>query len=268
MNSIEEQHRAPVSQALLSAFISSCAGSYSGSALNNYIAGLRAWHLLHGIPWNIESNKLRSILEGASRLAPPSSKKPKQLPCEKDTLLRLLTYLNLEDARDAAIYACITVTFYSVSRLGEFTVPSLNKFALDPSRYIMRSNFTVQQDIAGLPILAFRIPVTKCSSEGEDTHSAPLEHLTDPATWLNNHLRINNPAPTDHLFSWKHPKGIRPLTKPEVTKRIHEIVTQYDLPNIKGHSLRIGGTLHYLLLGTPFDVVKTMGRWSGDSFTR
>ncbi|KAG6327954.1 hypothetical protein ID866_11135 [Astraeus odoratus] len=55
--------------------------------------------------------------------------------------------------------------------------------------------------------------------------------------------------------------------KPEVTKCIHEIVTQYDLPNIKGHSLHIGGTLHYLLLGTPFDIVKTMGHWSGDSFT-
>jgi hypothetical protein len=56
--------------------------------------------------------------------------------------------------------------------------------------------------------------------------------------------------------------------QPEVTKRIHEIVTQYSLPVLKGHSLRIGGTLHYLLLGTPFDIVKTMGRWSGDSFTK
>ncbi|KAG6326477.1 hypothetical protein ID866_12612 [Astraeus odoratus] len=110
MNSIKEQHQAPVSQALLSAFISSCAGSYSGLALNNYIAGLHAWHLLHSIPWNIKSNELQSILEGASQLAPPSSKKPKWLPCKKDTLLHLLTYLNLEDARDAAIYACITVT--------------------------------------------------------------------------------------------------------------------------------------------------------------
>ncbi|KAG6329808.1 hypothetical protein ID866_9281 [Astraeus odoratus] len=71
----------------------------------------------------------------------------------------------------------------------------------------------------------------------------------------------------DHLFSWKHPKGIRPLTKPEVTKHIHEIVTQYNLPNIKGHSLHIRGTLHYLVLGTPFHIVKTMAHWSGDSFT-
>ncbi|KAG6328717.1 hypothetical protein ID866_10372 [Astraeus odoratus] len=48
---------------------------------------------------------------------------------------------------------------------------------------------------------------------------------------------------------------------------MQEIVAQYDLPNVKGHSLCIGGTLHYLLLGTPFEVVKTMGRWLGKSFT-
>jgi hypothetical protein len=109
----------------------------------------------------------------------------------------------------------------------------------------------------------------KCSKSGETTQCAHLNHLADPIGWLDNHLRINNPGPNDHLFTWKHPKyGLRPLTKTEVTKRIHQVVIQHALPEIKGHSFRIGGTLHYLLLGTPFDIVKTMGRWSGESFTK
>ncbi|KIK72181.1 hypothetical protein PAXRUDRAFT_181193, partial [Paxillus rubicundulus Ve08.2h10] len=29
----------------------------------------------------------------------------------------------------------------------------------------------------------------------------------------------------------------------------------------------IGGTLHYLLKGVPFNVVKVMGNWARDSFT-
>ncbi|KAI6011945.1 hypothetical protein PISMIDRAFT_118517 [Pisolithus microcarpus 441] len=41
----------------------------------------------------------------------------------------------------------------------------------------------------------------------------------------------------------------------------------HSLPNFKGHSLQIRGTLHYLLWGTPFNVVNIMGRWAGDSFT-
>ena len=34
----------------------------------------------------------------------------------------------------------------------------------------------------------------------------------------------------------------------------------------QGHSIRIGATLEYLLRDTPFDIVKTMGRWSSDAF--
>ena len=61
---------------------------------------------------------------------------------------------------------------------------------------------------------------------------------------------------------------MRALSKKEVTGRIDTITKNNpDLPNLKGHSLCIGGTLHYLLLGVPFDVVKTMGRWSSESFT-
>ncbi|KAG6330444.1 hypothetical protein ID866_8645 [Astraeus odoratus] len=230
------------------------------------MAGLCAWHILHDLPWNVNNDELHSLLEGASQLAPPSSKKPKCIPCERDTLLQLLTYFSLDNPCDAAIYACIVTTFYMVSQLGEFMVPSLNKYTASPNLFIQCSDFSVRQGAEGLPILTFHIPTTKCARQGEDTHCTPLSHLTDPATWLDNHLSLNCPGLTDHLFAWRHPKGIRPLTKTEVTKCMQEIVAQYDLPNIKGHSLHIGGTLHYLLLGTPFEVVKTMGRWSGKSF--
>ncbi|KIK75885.1 hypothetical protein PAXRUDRAFT_171029 [Paxillus rubicundulus Ve08.2h10] len=39
------------------------------------------------------------------------------------------------------------------------------------------------------------------------------------------------------------------------------------MPDLKGHSLHIGSTLHYLLKGTPFNMVNLMGRWAGDLFT-
>jgi hypothetical protein len=55
--------------------------------------------------------------------------------------------------------------------------------------------------------------------------------------------------------------------KTEVVKRIDAIVKlNPDMPDLKGHSLRISGTLFYLLKGVPFDVVKTMGRWLSESF--
>ena len=52
-NRISELECCSVSRNLL-AFLSSCTGAYSGSALTNYSAGLHAWHLLHGYPWMMQ----------------------------------------------------------------------------------------------------------------------------------------------------------------------------------------------------------------------
>ena len=40
----------------------------------------------------------------------------------------------------------------------------------------------------------------------------------------------------------------------------------WGVPWLSVHSLHTGGTLEYLLQGIPFDMVKTMGRWSSNSF--
>ena len=47
--------------------------------------------------------------------------------------------------------------------------------------------------------------------------------------------------------------GDTPLSKKEVIKRIDSITKAHlNLPDLKGHSLCIGGTLFYLLKGVPF----------------
>ena len=37
--------------------------------------------------------------------------------------------------------------------------------------------------------------------------------------------------------------------------------------SLKGHGIRIGGTLEFLLRGMPFDVMKSLGRWTSEAFT-
>ena len=67
---IPDHECCPISGTLLLAFLSSCAGGASGSALSNYTASIKAWHLLHGQSWNIPQDELRLTLQGAARLAP------------------------------------------------------------------------------------------------------------------------------------------------------------------------------------------------------
>ena len=57
-----EAEWAPAGQALLSAFIAHMATTYLGKTISNYLNSVRAWHLLHGIPWALEKRKMDVML--------------------------------------------------------------------------------------------------------------------------------------------------------------------------------------------------------------
>ena len=77
IHGIPEHHCALVSSHVFSAFLSSCAGAYSGSSISNYAAAVCMWHLLHGMEWRVNKIEYKALLEGATRLAPASSKRTK-----------------------------------------------------------------------------------------------------------------------------------------------------------------------------------------------
>ncbi|KAI6140620.1 hypothetical protein BKA82DRAFT_154547 [Pisolithus tinctorius] len=274
MNNIPDSAGCPISSDLLSAFLASCTGAHSGSTLANYAAGIRAWHIVHRCTWDINEREYKAILEGTvthqstTRLAPASSKHPHRAPFTTDTLKLLHGILNKDNPCNAAIYACIVVTFHCITRLGEFTVPSIKSFG--PTKHVSRASYHLVHNHQGLPVMVFNLPATKCSIKGEMVQCTPQDNpVTDPMQALQNHIHLNPATKDTHLFAWKHLiHSIRPLSKAEVTRMIVKVAKSHPgLLNLKGHSLRIGGMLFYLLNGVPFDVVKTMGCWSGDSFT-
>ncbi|KAI6028273.1 hypothetical protein F5J12DRAFT_715343 [Pisolithus orientalis] len=175
--------------------------------------------------------------------------------------------MDLNNPKDTAIFTCMTIVFYCVACLGEFTVPMIKQF--DLMKHITRVHITHLHNLSSLPITKLHIPWTKMSLTGEDAQCAPLNGtITDPIKAPKCHFNLNPAEDSAHLFAWKHPIfGLHLLSKTEVTRRIGTLITEHNLPNITGHSLRIGGTLHYLLQGIPFNIVKMIGRWAGDSFT-
>ncbi|KAN0088658.1 hypothetical protein V8E55_005715 [Tylopilus felleus] len=133
MYNVPELEHCPVSHTILLAFLSSCAGAYSRSTISNFTAGIRAWHLLHGHPWVAEQYELKITC-----LTPRSSKWPKCPPMTLNNIKTIQTFLNLDDPCDVAIYTCMVIVFYSVARLGKFTVMATTKF--DPSKHITSQN--------------------------------------------------------------------------------------------------------------------------------
>jgi hypothetical protein len=125
---IPENLRAPASHPLAASFVASLAGSYSGSTISNYIYGVRAWHILHGLPWKLNSMEMDALMKGAERLTPASSKKKKCLSYTLAFMASVCIQLCLNQPFDVAVWACLATCFYAAARVGELTVPWLNSF--------------------------------------------------------------------------------------------------------------------------------------------
>lgn len=212
----------------------------------------------------MDEPQVKAALTGAALLAPPTSKRPKRAPITIDLMERIFQKLDLTEPLDAAVAGCFSTTYYSVSRTGEFTIPSLNAF--NPSLHVKPSDISNRIDRNNLEVTVFHLPKTKCSDEGEDVFWSEQRGITDPKANLQNHFRVNNPPRDGPLFTYRHHKGLRPLTKKVFLDRISSIASSIGEENLKGHGIRIGATLEYLLRGVPFDVVKSLGRWASEAF--
>jgi hypothetical protein len=73
-HSIPEHSRMPASEILLSSCAASTAGSVTGSALNNWLAGLQYWHVVNGAAWH-GSDMLHHVRHSFSNLFPPAPSK-------------------------------------------------------------------------------------------------------------------------------------------------------------------------------------------------
>ncbi|KAF9524074.1 hypothetical protein CPB83DRAFT_861844, partial [Crepidotus variabilis] len=248
---VPELERCPVSHITLITFIASCSGSYSASALRNMVHGIHVWHTLHGQPWSVVRSELDAVLGGGGKLAPISSKKAPRPPVTVEIIKAVYQKLNLNTPLDAAVYACLTTIFWSTSRVGEFTLPSLKSF--DSQLHIKRSNIRQGFDRNNLQVTIFHLPHTKCSPTGEDVYWASQSGVADPNAALNNHLLLNNPSNEEFLFSYSSNSGCHPLTRNCFLTRINNALSSSNLPPIQG---------------IPFDVVKSLGRWSSEAFTK
>ena len=263
---IPEAERAPASPTLIGAFVASIAGTYSGSTIDNYVYGIRAWHVLHGVKWQMEAAELEALLRAAEKSTPHTSRRKKRVPYTPDFIIAIRGQLELDKPRDAAVYSCLTTAFYTAGRLGEFTVPRLGAFERD--RHVKPSDVRIEHDRNGLSSTVFHIPKTKSSPiHGEDLSWSKQTGDSDPEAALAHHMELNKPPADGHLFTYLHKDGKRrPLTKPEFIRTVAAAARKAGLDLRQGHGIRIGATLEYLLRGTPFEVMKVKGCWASDAF--
>ena len=262
---VDKNLRAPVNPIILESFIARMAGIYCASTISGYVAAIQAWHIVHSLPWSVDGPGLNAIVKGAQRMASRDSERQKREPVTIEFTKKVSQQLSETNSLDVTVLACLTMTFLAVVRLGEMTVPSLSAF--DPKRHIKRSDLGESVDRQGLRTTSIHIPITKGNqNEGENLYWAKQDDPSNPESTLKKHLEINSPPVNFHLFRYPNAKGIMlPLSKKTFITQVSKAATIAGLPQIKGHSIRIGATLEYLLRGLPFDVMKVKGRWNSNA---
>ena len=209
--------------------------------------------------------QVKTALDGAPKLAPPTLKRPKWEPFTLALIEKLFSQLDHADPLDISVRACLAISFFTLAHTSEFTVPSLDSF--NPVTHIKCSDICTTVDRHNNHITVFRLPCTKSSRDGEDVYCAAQLGSVCPISELGNHLLVNNPADSSHLFAYSHSGALHLLTRRAFLHRLNSIASVLGVESLKGHGIHIGGTLEYLLRGVPFDVVKSMGRWSSEAFT-
>jgi integrase len=217
--------------------------------------------------WRLNSLEMDTLLKGAGQLAPESSKRKARQPYTVEFITKVREHLDLNNSFDAAVAACLSCGFYSAARVGELTVPRLNAFS--HLLHVTPANLRTETNQNGTDTTVLHIPKTKAAPiEGEDIYWTYQDGPTDPCAAIANHLRINTPSNSDHLFAYRHKDRLRPLTKNAFIKRIAIAAKAAGLEPLQGHGIRIGATLHYLLRGVPMEAMKVMGRWGSEAFLR
>jgi hypothetical protein len=184
-----------------------------------------------------------------------------------DLIIKILRHLDLTIPLHAAVYSCLTTTFWSAGRVGEFTVKTLTAFV--PAKHVKPADVADTVDRNGLEMTEFGLPTTKSAPQGEKVSWAEQDGPADPKAALKNHMAVNDPPAGGPLFAYKDGKNLtkhKPLTKSKFLQVLAAAIKQAGLEPMQGHGIRIGATLEYLLRGVPFDVMKTKGHWASTAF--
>ena len=245
MRGVPEAERAPASCVLLLSFVSTLAAAYSGSAVSNYLYGVQAWHILHGVLWRIERIEMDTMLKATEKITPPSLRHKKRRPYTPDFILAIQQHLDLQKPLDAAVFACLSTCFLVTGWVGEFTVPKLNSF--NPEAHVSKSGISYDQSRDGQWVTVLWIPRTKVALQGEDVCWAKQDGPIDPDAALAHHLKVNMPPDNAHLFAYHHKTVHRPLTKSKFILELARAACTAGLEPLQGHGIRIGSTLEYLL---------------------
>ncbi|KIY48920.1 hypothetical protein FISHEDRAFT_42415 [Fistulina hepatica ATCC 64428] len=269
---ISESDCMPASPTLLAAFVAEYAGTVSSKAINNWLAGLRAWHIMADAAWSADHDWLRLGRKSAT-LQGRHHHRAKRAPVSMRHLSALRQSLDLDLSRDACVWAIALTAFFGCRHLGELLPISAARFSPD---YVVSRGSTFKQNFSidsTASSFLLHLPWTKTTREsGFDliVTSRPQDPLHCLLRAIHSHLSANvSLPPRAPFFSYCCPtnaSGFEILTKATFLSICTAAWSVHHLDHVLGHSFRIGGAVELLLAGVPPEVVAATGGWTSLAF--
>lgn len=256
-----------VPEPVLCAYAGALAGIYSGGAARSKVGGVRYWHERKALQW-AGSERLKRILKGVDRCAPPDSHRAPRPPVTEAMLDEALDALHPTRPFDVCCAAAMLVLFWGQLRIGE-ALSATRAYDYDALPTVQCAKLRADAGGEDAQVTtAVWLPRTKVDRDGAWVWLA--RHHNDPSFALQEHIRVNRLGQDDPLFAYRHDRtdAIVPLTRGAFLSRLNEIWSSAGMQRVTGHCFRIGGTTALLRAGVDPQVVKVAGRWRSDSFMR
>ncbi|XP_069119652.1 uncharacterized protein [Argopecten irradians] len=271
----------PISEQMLIYFVTYCHKflKVKYTTIKLYLCGIRFTYLSKGVPspfYATDSNfdigrtgvlpRLQMALNGIKRTDLCSSRRPRY-PITFSVLSQICNRFQSGlfcGEIDKTMRTVCIIAFFGFMRCGEFSCNS----TFDPNVNVTVGDVTVSKDVTVLRL--------KQSKTDPFRHGVNIKFFCNNTTicpkcaldlYVEQRLHVHQASPTQPLFVQE---GHKPLTRNNFIEKLRSSLNACGLPQdlYNGHSFRIGAATTAASNRMEDHLIKTMGRWTSESYCR
>ena len=268
----------PWSSVELVHFTLACASDgLKATTVRNYISQVKKAHALNNIPWNLDTTLSNAIVRGLENTTDPTRKRiaitPRMLISFKEKIFESRKTWPRHDRR--ALWALIAWLWSGSFRCSELLAPTL-------TGYIGEQTFTWQNmkenagKIDGSMMRWFTVTLVKPKEHRAGKAGVNIELFNIVAPWnpveamdLFRKANIHGEKPGLPVFRWASGVNITGSFLNKFIKNCGIALDEYpDGVYLGTHSFRAGIVSLMGAMGCEESLIKSIGRWGGDSWLR
>ena len=282
INSIEEKYgvdlELPWDSRKLANFALSCVtDDLKASTIKNYVSQIKKGHMLSNLPWNPDMALFNSLMKGRENTTDPELRRiavtPRMLVSFWKKLLEMKAKWTRHDRR--ALWAVICFMWSGSFRSAEILCPSSSGFVEEES-FCWNKLGDMKNTLEGSEVRWYAVHLVRPKEARAGKGAVKVElfdvdSIWNPVTAMDKYRRDNVHGEVAGLPVFRWSSGAN-ITRRELNSFIKDCsISLEGYPvgaSLSSHSFRAGIVSLMGAMGCEESLIKSVGRWSGDSWIR